>query len=109
MFLGRAWCARSKPAATNFFVKLVGESADKIVTVHFCRHSGKDRSGWKFPAIGDQARRDLCGTVEQLRRRALQVLQTARTQEKQTAHEQNRQRESQSARLRGGYRTGCDV
>jgi len=44
-----------------------------------------------------------------LRRRALQVLPTARKHEKQTAHKQTNRGESQSARLRGGYRTCCDV
>jgi len=96
-------------------VKLVCESADKMVTVRFDGTPAKIVATGNFqlsatrPSEIHAEQQSLAVHSKWLRRRALQVLHTARTQEKQTAQEQTRQRESQSARLRGGYRTCCDV
>jgi hypothetical protein len=80
-------------------------------------HSRRSRRRWKSPAVSEETaptswrsgRTAQDDSLRALRRRALQVVPTARKHEKQTAHQQTNRRESQSARLRGGYRTGCDV
>ena len=76
-------------------------------------HSEEIVDGRPLATVPETENRQSIGIFLRLRsalgRRALQVLITARTHEKQTTHEQTNKRESQSARLRGGYRTRGDV